>query len=63
MILKNLFISISSVLLGYALTYELFTLVYDDNICIWYTENKIAFVAVGYVLTSDIKKTLNFILK
>jgi len=62
MFYKNLFIAISSVLLGYALTYELFSMVYDNNIFTWHTENKIGYMAVGYIITSDIKNTLNKIL-
>jgi hypothetical protein len=62
MFYRSLFVAISSVLLGYAITYEVFTLVYGTNIFTWYTENKIGYVAVGYIITSNIRKSLNNIL-
>lgn len=62
MFYKNLFVAVSSVLLGYGITYEVFTFVYDTNIFTWHTENKIGYIAVGYLITSDIRKTLNNIL-
>lgn len=62
MVYRNLFVAVSSVLLGYAITYEVFSIIYDTDIFTWPTENKIGYVAVGYVITSNIRKNLNNIL-